>query len=189
MTPAAERALAICPAADGFAARYSVAAQTALTKNEDACLLRPDLPTLKGVADAYGDGPAAAWLYGHIINAVEYSGARKDEMNLQSYEDLARNMLVTYADFNPLEVLLFFRLFKGGKLGTFYGTADALKLANALNVFCKRREDSAGRVRREREAAHRRKEEARRALEAPPISYEEYLRGKAEAAGNAPPRP
>lgn len=185
MTPAVQRALKLCPDKAHLMQYFGVAKMYERTANEDACYLRPDLPTLKGVREAYGGEAATAWIYPLIVNAVESSGARKEEANLQALEDLARNIPLTYPDLNPLEVLLFFRLFKGGKLGDFYGAVSALTLGNALNKFCEQRRVQVARVRREREAAAKAREEARRAIEAPPITYEEYLRRKSQAQENA----
>lgn len=170
-----QRALKLCPDKAHLMQYFGVAKMYERTANEDACYLRPDLPTLKGVLDAYGHEAAAAWVYSLIVNAVECSGARKEEANLQALEDLARNIPLTYPYLNPLEVLLFFRLFKGGKFGKFYGNAGALTIADALRKFNEQRHAQVARVRREREAAAKAREEARNA--AAVEDFRKFLQG------------
>ena len=156
--------------------------QMTLTAKEDDCYLRDDLPTLQGVADAYGRGKAALWIYGHLVNAAEYSKVPKPADGFPELKECAKALLVTYADFNPLEVLLFFRKFKAGLYGKFYGAADPLVIAEGFKKFKEDRAAASARVSRERREAERRAREAADAA-VERFSYDEYRR-RIQAARN-----
>lgn len=165
--------------------RFSVDNQAKLDGNEERCFCRPDLPTLNGVADAYGRGNAAQWVYCHLVNAVEMSDARKSDDLAFKMKDYARTLLAESKDLNPSEMMLFFRQFKGGLYGRFYGATDLYVVGEGLRKFREYRAAMQAKVTRQRQEAERRRAEAADAA-VERFSYDEYKR-RTRTAENAKP--
>ena len=131
-----------------------------------------DYPTLTEIGLAYGDWFPAKWLSVQIADAMLFVGAK----NLDKWQQskLAQLIATEYHYFKVTELLVFFYRFKTGRYGHFYGVCDPHIVMCSLREFLQERNDViAGVEQRERE--QREAEERKNA-----ISYEEYLKLKAE---------
>lgn len=135
-------------------------------------------PTLFAMAEAYSGAVADSWTMIQLRDLSEYAGCR-DKMTLPQIEELARVIRSQYGFMKLTELMRFFLLFKSGRFGRFYGTVDALAVAEALCKFCVYRRNMIGTIERERlqRIAEEKEAEDRKNC----ITYEEYLRRKRAA--------
>jgi hypothetical protein len=91
-------------------------------------------PTLVRLKETYGNDVILSWLMIQINDLSEYTSTKK--IDIRQIEELAASILVSYRYMNIAQIMLFFLRFKSGEYGKFYGTVDALVIADAFSSFC-----------------------------------------------------
>ena len=156
----------------GFIATFHVDRQMRFTKDESRCYFG-QAPTMGMVNTGYGDGTAQAWLTTQLADLSEFCGA-KEKITASQIEQLADLIAEDYHWLKVTEVMLFFRKFKKGEYGRFYGCVDPLIITTALREFLRDRNNAYFKHdKQEREAMEARERKM------PAITREEYLRRKA----------
>lgn len=112
-------------------------------------------PTLTVVNEAFGKNITETWLAIQIQNLSEFSGVR-DKIDTTQIDMLAKVIIATFPYLKVTELMHFFLLFKSGKFGKFYGVVDGLVITEALQDFCRERNDMIYQFEQEE---HKRKEE------------------------------
>ena len=98
-------------------------------------------PTLARLNKEYCNTASVQWLNIQIYNLNEYCGV-KDKMTQQQILDCARTISGMYYYLKVSEFMLFFFRFKSGAYGKFYGSVDPMVITDALNKFCKERNEA-----------------------------------------------
>lgn len=97
-------------------------------------------PTLSVVNEAFGKNITETWLAIQIRNLSEFSGV-KDKIDTTQIDMLAKVIIATFHYLKVTELMHFFLLFKSGKFGKFFGAVDGLVITEALQDFCKERNE------------------------------------------------
>jgi hypothetical protein len=146
-----------------------------LTRNAERCYFGT-APTMGMVNIAYGDGTAQEWLSFQIADLSQFSGAR-EKISGRQLEQLDNIIAQDYSYLKISEVMLFFRQFKKGRFGKFYGSVDPLAITNALIDFVKERNEvyfkHESQINDEKRLAESQK---------PHTTYEQYLKSKQNEA-------
>lgn len=95
-------------------------------------------PTLGTVAQAFKSGTAISWIAIQVRNLSEYSGC-KEKLSIYQIDELSRQIFAQYGYMRIAEFMDFFRRFKGGEYGRFYGAVDPLVIACGLREYAKTR--------------------------------------------------
>ncbi len=95
-------------------------------------------PTLSVLNEAFGKNITETWLAIQIQNLSEFSGV-KDKIDTTQIDMLAKVIIATFHYLKVTELMHFFLLFKSGKFGKFYGAVDGLVITEALQDFCRER--------------------------------------------------
>ena len=141
---------------------------------QDECLRNPELsymggaPTLGLVRKAFGS-TAEAWLVIQLAELSEYAGV-KEKLTTRQLTDTALLIQQMYGHFKVTELMLFFRQFKSGRYGRFYGSVDPMLIMTALETFAGERAGKISIYAREREKA------AREAASPPPVKPADWKR-------------
>lgn len=130
-------------------------------------------PTLATINCCYGNGTAQEWLVYYLCDISEFSGV-KSKLTKSQMEQLARLLADEYYYLKVTEFMLFFRKFKLGEYGKFYGAVDPIDICSAVRMFILERDDAI--AEHEQKLHEKRKEKER--MNSKPISYEEYLKRK-----------
>lgn len=112
-------------------------------------------PTLSVLNDAFGKNITETWLAIQIRNLSEFSGV-KDKIDTTQIDMLVKVIIATFKFLKVTELMHFFLLFKSGKYGKFYGSVDGLVITEALQDFCRERNET---LRRFYEEERKRKQE------------------------------
>lgn len=115
-------------------------------------------PTLTIVNEAFEKNITETWLAIQIQNLSEFSGVR-DKIDTTQIDMLAKVIIATFSFLKVTELMHFFLLFKSGKFGKFYGAVDGLVITEALQDFCRERNDK---IYQFEEEERKRKEEIER---------------------------
>lgn len=148
---------------------FGVANQMRYTKDEDRCYFGT-APTLGQVNAAYGYATSQEWLTYQLADLSEFSGAR-DKITASQINQLANIIADDYHWLKLTEVMLFFRKFKKGEYGRFYGSVDPITITQALREFIRDRNTAY----HKHEQLERERREAEDRRRNPPCSREEYL--------------
>lgn len=159
-----------------FLVKNSPDRQHIVCKNENQCFFG-DSPTLSQLGRDYGSGFPKAWLVPQISNVSDYCGL-KQVASEEQIRELAIIINHNYYWLKVDELLLFFFHFKSKKYKCFYSYFDPMVILDSLNIFLAER--SRAYERREHEEREKQAELDRRNA----ISYEEYLRRKANVTLN-----
>lgn len=116
-------------------------------------------PTLSVLNDAFGKNITETWLAIQLRNLSEFSGV-KDKLDTAQIDMLAKTIIATFNYVKVTELMHFFLLFKSGKYGKFYGAVDGIVITEALQDFCRERNEKLYRF---YEAEKKRKDEIERA--------------------------
>lgn len=123
---------------DNFLVRFNPAAQQSITaQNTELCFFA-GYPTLAKLRAGYGDKIPEMWLVPQLVDLSEYCGV-KDKLSQRQLDDLASVIAGEFFYLKVSELLLFFRWFKAGRYGRFYGNVDPLVITTALRDFCTER--------------------------------------------------
>lgn len=141
---------------------FHVTEQTKLTRDPERCYFG-QAPTMGMVNTAYGKGTAQEWLTYQLTDLSEFSGA-KEKITANQIKQLADIIATDYHWLKVSEVMLFFRQFKRGEYGKFYGAVDPLTITTALREFLRDRNDAYARHEQEEREA-KEAEDRRRWLE------------------------
>lgn len=154
-----------------FLQTFHVVKQESYTRLPERCYFG-SAPTLQHVNKDYGRGTAEEWLLYQLDDLSEYCGAR-DKLTKGQMRSLAQLLTQEYGWLNVAEFMLFFRRFKLGRYGRFYGSVDPMAITIALKErFLPERYEAYERKEQE-EREHEREEKERNA-----ITYVEYLEMK-----------
>jgi len=135
-------------------------------------------PTLETVTAGYGQQTTEVWLCMELENINLFAGV-KEKMSVARQKELAGLLMVEYRHLKVSEILLFFHRLKCGRYGRFYGSVDALFITSAMLQFMSERKTDLAKI-----AYQREKEEQVEQQVSTGITYQEYLRRKAERERN-----
>lgn len=120
-----------------FLDTFHIDKQMKYTVNADRCYFGT-APTMGMVNEAYGNKTAQEWLTAQLADLSEFSGAR-DKITARQIKQLADIIADDYHWLKVTEIMLFFRKFKRGEYGKFYGAVDPLTITTALREFLRDR--------------------------------------------------
>ncbi len=158
-----------------FMMTFHVDKQTELTRNEERCYFGT-APTMGMVNTAYGKKTAQEWLTAQLADLSEFSGAR-DKITGRQIKQLADIIATDYHWLKISEIMLFFRKFKRGEYGKFYGAVDPLTITQGIQEFLRDRSEAWAKRDQKEMEARQAEEQARRATA---ITREQWLQIKAE---------
>lgn len=132
---------------DRFIDLFNPSKQIAYTRDLGRAFLG-NAPTLGLVAKAFGPAARDNWLDIQITELALFSGC-KDKMDEHQTNALIDIIAEEYGHLKVTELMYFFRRFKSGEYGKFYGAVDPLTITCALKDFCKERQGILRRLERE----------------------------------------
>ena len=150
-----------------FLFEFSPSVQEKITSDIDLCFFG-NFPTL-AESKKLGDNTPVMWLMPQLFNLSEYCGCR-DKMSKEQLRECASLIASEYYYLKISELMLFFRRFKLGKYGRFYGSVDPMVITTSLIAFIGERYEIY--VRHESKMLHAKMEEDAKNS----ITYEEYLK-------------
>lgn len=112
-------------------------------------------PSLGLVGKAFAFGTAKSWAAIQLWNLAEFAGC-KTKLTEDQIDELAQIICTEYGYLKLTELMDFFRRFKLGKYGKFYGAVDPLVITCALQEFLADRNAILSRLRREDEEERKR---------------------------------
>lgn len=116
-----------------FMTTFNPDRQVAYCKDIRRCLTG-NAPTLKTLAETYGQGGAESWLMVQLSDLSEFCGT-KEKMSAKQVEELSRVVCSQFPGLKASEIMLFCLQYKSGKFGRFFGSVDALTVAYSLRQF------------------------------------------------------
>ncbi len=116
---------------------FHIKNQMRFTADQERCYFG-SAPTMGMTNTAYGKKTAQEWLTYQLADLSEFCGA-KDKITAFQIEQLAEIIAEDYHWLKLTEIMLFFRKFKKGEYGRFYGSVDPLIITTALREFLKDR--------------------------------------------------
>lgn len=122
---------------------------------------------------------AVTWMESQLLAVSMFCGAR-EKMNEWQSRSLCTQIISEHPQLTLMEFILFCARLRSARYGKFYGSIDPAEILGSLDMFLKdrsrdlwKRQEEEEKLRKEREY-----EEARKNA----VSYEEYMRHKAERA-------
>lgn len=155
-----------------FLQTFHVNNQITYTNDEQRCHFGK-APTLAQVSKAYGSQTTEEWLIYQIVDLSEFCKL-KSKLPPTQVKQMAQLIMHAYGYFKVTEVMLYFRRFKFGQYGRFYGSVDAMIILDGIKKFCNERRDAIHMQLKKEEEQKR--ERQRRGC----ISWEEYQRREKE---------
>lgn len=119
---------------DNFLALFNPSKQVAYTRDLNRTF-RGDAPSLSLLAKSFGTGARDNWLDIQLTELAVFSGC-KDKLSSHQIETLIELIAEEYHYLKVTELMYFFRKFKAGEYGKFYGAVDPLTITCALKEFC-----------------------------------------------------
>ena len=96
---------------------------------------RPDVPTLKDIADAYDtDDAAVEWIKIQLERINMFVNV-KEKLDLDQLYEVSVQILNCYDNLNVLEFALFCGRLRHGRYESFYGSVDPMKILVSLDKF------------------------------------------------------
>lgn len=123
-----------------FLQTFWVGNQTRFTNDEGRCYFG-SAPTLAKVNAAYGRKTAQEWLVYQLADLSEFSGAKK-KITPNQIQQMAELIANDYHWLKITELMLFFRKFKKGEYGEFYGAVDPITVMKAIKSFVRDRNEA-----------------------------------------------
>lgn len=105
-------------------------------------------PSLGLVGKAFAFGTAKSWAAIQLWDLAEFSGC-KTKLSENQIDELAKIICVDYGYMKLTELMDFFRRFKSGEYGKFYGAVDPMVITCALREFAADRRTILARFERE----------------------------------------
>lgn len=158
---------------------FNPSEQFRFTRDLKRCYMG-DAPTLVTIGKSFGDAVAETWVEIQVNNLSEFAGCKGKLSDAQT-EEIARVVVSAYGYLKATELMHFFVLFKSGEFGSFFGVVDGMVITSALRKYLRVRSERLQvyeREERERLASELREKERGRAM-----SYAEWVRSRAGAAG------
>ena len=155
-----------------FLQTFHVNNQITYTNDEQRCHVGT-APTLTQVSKAYGIQTTEEWLIYQIVDLSEFCKLRSKLTDTQ-VKQTAQLIMHAYGYLKVTEIMLYFRRFKFGQYGRFYGSVDAMIILDCIKKFCNERRDTIHAQLKRVEEEER--ERQRRGC----ISWEEYQRREKE---------
>ena len=112
---------------------FSPDKQITMCADEKIAIL-DDSPTLTDINICYGRNTAVMFLIPQLLNISEFCGAREKFTDRQ-IEETAHLIASNYPWLKILELMTFFKQFKMGQYGQFYGSVDPMRITSALREF------------------------------------------------------
>lgn len=122
-----------------FLLEFSPAVQERITSDIDLCYFGK-FPTL-AESKRMGSNTPVMWLMPQLFNLSEYCGCR-DKMTKEQLYECASLIASEYYYLKISELMLFFRRFKLGKYGRFYGSVDPMIITTSLRTFVAERNEA-----------------------------------------------
>ncbi len=119
---------------DNFLALFNPSKQVAYTRDL-AKAFRGTAPSLGLVAKAFGSCARDTWLDIQLTELAAFSGC-KDKLTDHQVQGLIDIIAEEYSYLKVTELMYFFRKFKAGEYGKFYGAVDPITITCALKDFC-----------------------------------------------------
>lgn len=116
-----------------FLNSFSPDKQVTMCADEKIAIL-DDTPTLTDINISYGRNTAVMFLIPQLLNISEFCGAREKFTDRQ-IEETAHLIAANYPWLKVLELMTFFKQFKMGQYGQFYGSVDPMRIMSALREF------------------------------------------------------
>lgn len=139
--------LAVYRNEDYFLACFNPGRQVEFTKDL-VSTFRGEAPSLGLVARAFGENARDNWLDIQITELAAFSGC-KDKLTDHQIQSLIDIVAEEYHYLKVTEIMYFFRKFKTGDYGKFYGAVDPLTITCALKEFCEDRRTILSRLEKE----------------------------------------
>lgn len=136
-TPAAMRVVEKYHNEDNFLALFNPSKQVAYTRDLKRAF-RGDAPSLSLIAKSFGTSARDNWLDIQLTELAVFSGC-KDRLTSQQINSLIDIIAEEYHYLKVTELMDFFRRFKLGEYGKFYGSVDPLVITTALKEFLQQR--------------------------------------------------
>lgn len=112
-------------------------------------------PVLGVVGKAFSTGTAKSWVIVQLWDLAEFCGC-KTKMTERQMDELAQIICAEYGYMKLTELMDFFRRFKTGEYGKFYGAVDPMVITCALQEFRRDRAQIIDRFRRDDEEERKR---------------------------------
>ena len=122
---------------DAFLVAFNPDHQVRYTKDQRKAYLG-EAPSLSIISACYGEGISEAWLIAQLWNLAEFSGC-KEKISEAQIEEVSMLIREEYHYLKVTELMDFFRRFKLGEYGKFYGSVDPLVITTALKEFLQQR--------------------------------------------------
>lgn len=155
-----------------FLQTFHINNQITYTNDEQRCHFGT-APTLVQVSKAYGSQTTEEWLIYQIVDLSEFCKL-KSKLTSTQVKQTAQLIMNAYGYLKVTEIMLYFRRFKFGQYGRFYGSVDAMIILDCIKKFCNERSEAIHRQRKVEE------EQAREQQMRGCISWEEYQRKEKE---------
>lgn len=120
--------------------KYHVDKAIDITNNPQECILGK-APTLHSANIVFGNGTSEEWLVYQLSSLSEFAGAAK-KITPQQIAQTARLIVGDFGYLKVTELMLFFRRFKTGRYGAFFGNVDPLIIISAIRSFLMERNDA-----------------------------------------------
>lgn len=154
MTPEVTRLINIYKTVDNFLAIFNPSKQVVFTRDIEKAFCGM-APTLALVAKSFGNAARDNWLDIQLTELVVFSGC-KDKLTKHQVQSLVGIIAEEYYYLKVTELMYFFRKFKAGEYGKFYGAVDPLVITCALKEFCKDRSIILSRIEQKRKEKEQR---------------------------------
>lgn len=112
---------------------YNPQMQIAYTKDQRRAYMGQS-PHLGVVGRAFSPGVAKTWVTIQLWDLAEFSGCKK-KLSERQIDELSQIICVEYGYMKLTELMDFFRRFKNGEYGKFYGSVDPMVITCALRDF------------------------------------------------------
>lgn len=119
---------------DNFLTLFNPSKQVAYTRDL-AKAFQGNAPSLGIIAKAFGNSARDTWLDIQLTELAAFSGC-KDKMTDHQVQALIDIISEEYSYLKVTELMYFFRKFKAGEYGKFYGAVDPITITCALKEFC-----------------------------------------------------
>lgn len=155
---------------------FHVDKQVTYTQDENRCYFG-NAPSLKEVNETYGCGTAEEWVLYQVVDFSEFCKVRS-KITSQQAKQVSQLIVQEYKQLKVTEIMLFFRKFKSGAYGHFYGGVDPIFIMESLKSFA---EDKGKAIyERDRAVVAEKIREERKDC----ISWDEYQRRKERGQSN-----
>ncbi len=139
---------------ENFLAVFNPSKQVAFTRDLERAFCGK-APSLDLVAKTFGSGARDNWLDIQLTELAAFAGC-KDKFTEHQVQSLIDIIAEEYHFLKVTELMYFFRKFKAGEYGKFYGAVDPLTITCALKEFCDDRRTILARIEKQRQEEQQR---------------------------------